>query len=131
MTLLPSIPISPRFSAEARIVLHESDDGWVMDPFLGVGTSIIAALRHGRRGAGAEIMGSYAATARNRIEQAVEGTLRVRPMNKPVFDPKAAGKSLTESPWRGLLDEQEEQMMLLEDSNLGPGEKSARRAIVG
>ena len=32
------------------------ENDWVFDPFLGVGTSIIAAIRHGRKGAGTEIL---------------------------------------------------------------------------
>ena len=43
-----------------RLVLaltHEGD--WVLDPFLGTGTSIIAAVRHQRRGIGAEVVPKY------------------------------------------------------------------------
>jgi len=83
-----------------RLVLALSDrDGWVFDPFLGTGTSIIAAIRHDRRGAGAELAKEYIDLAANRIEQEARGTLRTRPMTKPVFDPKDAGKSLTTAPW--------------------------------
>lgn len=43
-----------------RLVLSMSNEGdWVFDPFVGTGTSIIAAIRHGRRGAGAEIEPKY------------------------------------------------------------------------
>ncbi len=36
-----------------RLVVSMTDEGdWVLDPFLGTGTSIIAAIRHNRRGAG-------------------------------------------------------------------------------
>lgn len=83
-----------------RLVLTLSrQDDWVLDPFLGTGTSIIAALRHDRRGAGAEIHSPYVEIARHRIHQALQGTLPVRPMNRPVFDPQAAGRALTTAPW--------------------------------
>ncbi len=84
-----------------RLVLSLTDAGdWVLDPFLGTGTSIIAAIRHGRRGAGAETVPRYVEIARQRIEQELAGVLRTRPMNRPVYDPVEAGNSLTVSPWR-------------------------------
>ena len=83
-----------------RLVLSMTDEGdWVLDPFLGSGTTIIAAIRHGRRGAGAETVSRYVSLARQRIEQELAGTLRTRPMNRPVYDPVAAGNSLTKAPW--------------------------------
>jgi adenine-specific DNA-methyltransferase len=83
-----------------RLVLSLTNEGdWVLDPFLGTGTSIIAAVRHRRRGVGAETVSKYIEIARQRIQQEIEGTLRTRPMNKPVYDPVEAGNSLTVAPW--------------------------------
>ncbi len=83
-----------------RLVLSMTSEGdWVLDPFLGTGTSIIAAVLHDRRGAGAEIMPKYLELARNRIAQALAGTLKTRPMDRPVYDPKQSGNRLTVSPW--------------------------------
>ncbi|MEW6379007.1 MAG: site-specific DNA-methyltransferase [bacterium] len=84
-----------------RLVLSLTNEGdWVFDPFLGTGTAVIAAIRHGRRGAGAEIVPNYAHLARQRIQQETEGTLRTRPMDRPVYDPVEAGNSLATSPWK-------------------------------
>jgi len=89
-----------------RLVLSMTNEGdWVFDPFLGTGTTVIAAIRHGRRGAGAEIVPRYIQLARQRIRQELAGTLRTRPMNKPVYDPVEAGNSLTAPPWVINLDE--------------------------
>ena len=83
-----------------RLVLPlTKENDWVFDPFLGTGTSIIAAIRHGRRGAGAETVAKYVWLAKTRIKEAVEGTLPIRPMNRPVFDPRDAGSALTTAPW--------------------------------
>jgi adenine-specific DNA-methyltransferase len=83
-----------------RLVLSMTrDDDWVLDPFLGTGTTIIAAIRHDRRGVGAETEMRYVAIAHDRIRQELAGTLRTRPMHKPVYDPKDAGRRLTEVPW--------------------------------
>ena len=71
-----------------RLVLamtHEGD--WVLDPFMGVGTAAIAALMHGRRAVGAEIIAEYVRIGEERLRQALEGSLRVRPMEREVYDP--------------------------------------------
>lgn len=78
-----------------RLVLALTDENdWVLDPFLGVGTTAIAALMHGRRAIGAETVPEYVAIAKQRIEAAEKGQLRIRPMERPVFDPDAPGASL-------------------------------------
>jgi len=83
-----------------RLVLSMSNEGdWVLDPFLGTGTSIIAALKHSRRGAGAELHPDYIELARTRVQQEIAGTLRTRPMGRPVYDPNEAGNKLTAAPW--------------------------------
>ena len=98
-----------------RLVLTMTNEGdWVLDPFLGTGTSIIAAIRHNRRGAGAENILSYVELARQRIMQELAGTLRTRPMNKPIYDPSEAGENLTSAPWN--KKQKERQLKLLEKS---------------
>jgi len=88
-----------------RLVLSMTDpDDWVFDPFLGTGTSIIAAIRHGRRGVGAEVVPKYVYLARQRIEEELEGRLKTRPMGRLVYDPVEAGNSLTVAPWTQAED---------------------------
>lgn len=71
-----------------RLVLSMTDVGdWVLDPFIGVGTTAIAALMHGRRVIGAEVSSEYVGVAMDRVRLAEEGELRVRPMERPVYDP--------------------------------------------
>ena len=83
-----------------RIVLSMTNENdWVLDPFLGAGTTIIAAIRHNRKGAGAETVPKYIDIAHGRIKREIAGTLRTRPMDKPVYDPHKAGNSLTIAPW--------------------------------
>ena len=83
-----------------RLVLSMTNEGdWVFDPFLGTGTSIIAAIRHKRCGAGAEMVGKYIKLATQRIEHEIAGTLKTRPMDKPIYDPEEAGNSLRIAPW--------------------------------
>ena len=89
-----------------RLVLSMTDEGdWVFDPFLGAGTSIIAAIRHKRRGAGAELISKYIDIAKHRIAQELDGTLKTRPMDKPIYDPVAAGNSLSIAPWSKKIED--------------------------
>lgn len=96
-----------------RLVLSMTDEGdWVLDPFLGTGTSIIAAIRHKRRGAGAEMSSKYIDLAKQRISQELAGILKTRPMDKPVYDPVEAGNSLRIAPWSKKSEDN--QLRLLE-----------------
>lgn len=71
-----------------RLILAMTNEGdWVLDPFMGVGTTAIAALMHQRKAVGAEIVGEYVQAAQARLRQAEVGELRIRPMGRPVYDP--------------------------------------------
>ncbi len=84
-----------------RLVLSMSNQNdWVFDPFLGTGTSIIAAVKNGRRGAGAETEEKYVKIAQDRIYQLLDGTLRTRPMNRSVYEPQDENLSITKSLWQ-------------------------------
>jgi adenine-specific DNA-methyltransferase len=71
-----------------RLVLALTDTGQnVLDPYLGVGSSAIAALKNNRNAYGCDIMQKYIAIAIERVESLLNGSLRTRPMNKPVYEP--------------------------------------------
>lgn len=71
-----------------RLVLSLTKPGdWVLDPFAGVGTTGIASLIHERKAVCAEIMHKYIEIAKERFNQAEEGKLRIRPMERPVYTP--------------------------------------------
>ena len=59
----------------------------VFDPYMGVGSSVIAALMYGRDAYGCDIVPEYVDIAWQRVRQLYEGTLRTRPMGKPIYDP--------------------------------------------
>ena len=83
--------------------LTERED-WVFDPFLGSGTTVIAALKNGRRGVGSELASKYVEIARKRIAEQQQGTLATRAMHTPVFDPQRAANTLTTNPWKKIPD---------------------------
>ena len=71
-----------------RLVLSMTDAGdAVLDPYMGVGSSIIAALMHGRTACGCDVVPEYVEIARRRVRRWYAGTLRTRPMGKPIYDP--------------------------------------------
>jgi adenine-specific DNA-methyltransferase len=73
-----------------RLVLGLTNKGdSVLDPYLGVGSTAIAALKAGRDAYGCDVVKDYVAIAKTRVAELERGTLRTRPMNKPVYDPNA------------------------------------------
>lgn len=105
-----------------RLVLSMTNEGdWVFDPFLGTGTSIISAIRHRRRGAGAEIVPEYVEIAKQRIKQELAGTLKTRPMGRPIYNPEDACESLKITPWKN--QQTDNQLKLLDNkTNYSPNE---------
>jgi len=99
-----------------RLILSLTNKGdWVFDPFVGTGTSIIAALRNNRRGIGAEIERKYVKISNDRIRKAINGELPIRPLDKPKYDPNLYNSKLTIPPW-GHNNSNRKQLKLLEDT---------------
>ena len=75
-----------------RLVLSMTDpDDAVFDPYMGVGSSLIAALKQGRRAYGCDIVPGYVEIAERRLQELRSGALRTRPMGKPIYDPCLPG----------------------------------------
>jgi len=71
-----------------RLVLALTEPGdLVVDPFLGAGTTAVAAILRGRRAAGADIVPEYLEIAREWVLQTSIGTVPYRPLDMPVYDP--------------------------------------------
>lgn len=72
----------------ARLVLALTNEGdLVVDPYAGVGSTAVAAFLNRRRSAGADTTARYLEIARERLEMARAGTLRIRPIDKPIHMP--------------------------------------------
>lgn len=71
-----------------RLVLSLTNpDDIVFDPYMGVGSAVIAALKNGRASYGCDVVKEYVDVAWERVKALREGRLATRPMNKPVYDP--------------------------------------------
>jgi adenine-specific DNA-methyltransferase len=76
-----------------RCVLALTNKGdWVLDPFSGVGSALLAAMRHDRRALGCEKETEYVAIAKERLENLRNGSLRYRTLGKPVYQPTGREK---------------------------------------
>ena len=71
-----------------RLVLSMTDPGdAVFDPYMGVGSTLVAALMHGRAAYGCDIVGRYVEIARERVAKLQSGTLKTRRMGTPLYEP--------------------------------------------
>jgi adenine-specific DNA-methyltransferase len=72
---------------ERCVLALTNENDWVLDPFAGVGSALIAAIMHNRRVIGCEKEAEYVKIARERIHQYYSGALRIRPLGKPIHEP--------------------------------------------
>lgn len=71
-----------------RLILSMTNEGDnVFDPYMGVGSTVVAAIKNDRTGYGCDISQEYVDVAWERVHLQRAGMLRTRPMGKPVYDP--------------------------------------------
>lgn len=76
-----------------RCVLALTNEGdWVLDPFSGVGSAMLAALKNKRRAIGCEKETEYIEIAHQRIADLHSGKLPYRQLGKPVHQPTGREK---------------------------------------
>jgi adenine-specific DNA-methyltransferase len=77
---------------ERCVLALTNEDDWVFDPYMGVGSTLIAGLMHQRRVIGCDKEAEYVALARQRIDDYWNGRLKVRKMGTPVYVPTGREK---------------------------------------
>ena len=70
---------------------NENDE--VLDPFAGVGSTLVSALKNGRNSTGIELMDKYIKLGKDRLSQFKEGSLKTREMTKPIYNHKTSNLS--------------------------------------
>lgn len=76
-----------------RCVLALTDkDSWVLDPYAGVGSTLVASLKNRRNSVGIEKEADYRDIANDRLRRLRAGELKTRPINKPIHVPSANDK---------------------------------------
>lgn len=77
---------------ERCVLAFTSEHDWVLDPYMGVGSTLIAGLMHDRRVAGCDKEARYIEIAKQRLRDFFTGKLKVRKMGKPVYTPTGREK---------------------------------------
>lgn len=76
-----------------RCVLALTDENdWVLDPFAGVGSTLVAALKNNRNAIGIEKEENYCDIALDRITLLETDKLKLRPINKKIHEPSPREK---------------------------------------
>ena len=78
---------------ERCVLAMTNANDWVLDPFTGVGSALLAAVRHDRRAMGCERESLYMDEARRRMDMLLSGSLPYRPLGKPVYQPTGREKA--------------------------------------
>ena len=78
--------------AERCILALTNEGDIVYDPFAGVGSSLVAALKNGRRAYGSEWERKFVDTGLDRLRKLREGTLLTRPIHREIWRPRPGDK---------------------------------------
>lgn len=89
--------------AERCILALTNENDIVYDPFCGVASSLIAALKNNRQAYGTELEQSYVDIGLERIQKLAEDALQTRPIYQKIWTPKPTDKvAQTPEEWRNL-----------------------------
>ena len=77
---------------ERCVLALTNENSWVLDPFAGVGSTVLAALKNNRNAIGIEKELDYCNIAKQRVKDLKEGNLKIRPINKPIHKPTGKEK---------------------------------------
>lgn len=77
---------------ERCVLALTNENDWVFDPYAGVGSTLIAAAKHNRRSVGCDREEKYLDICRKHLQMLAEGTLKMRPLGRPVFKPTGKEK---------------------------------------
>lgn len=72
---------------ERCVLALTNENSWVLDPFSGTGSTLIAAIKNNRNAIGIEKEKKYCDLSVKRIELLKSGKLKLRPINKPIHVP--------------------------------------------
>lgn len=88
---------------ERCVLALSNEHSWVLDPFAGVGSTVIGAIKNTRNAIGIEKENEYCQIANQRIKDFREGKLKIRPINKPIHKPSGRDKvSQVPKEWKQL-----------------------------
>jgi len=78
----------------------------VFDPFAGAASSGVAAIIHGRNFWGCEIVDDYINICQERLQESIDGTVKFRPFDKPIYNPGQSNLSKIPDEWKTHTSEE-------------------------
>ena len=69
-----------------------NEKSWVLDPFAGVGSTMIASIKNNRNVIGIEQEKKYVDITKQRIDKLLKGKLKIRPITQPIHIPSLNDK---------------------------------------
>ena len=84
-----------------RLVLSMTNEReLVFDPFAGVSSAGVAAIIHRRNFWGCEIVDEYIDISKRRLEESLDGTVKYRSFDQPIYDAKQSNLSKAPDEWK-------------------------------
>lgn len=84
---------------ERLVLALTSENELVFDPFAGASSTGVAALLHNRRFWGCDIVEDYLSISQKRLEDTLDGTVKYRPFDKPIYDAHSSNLSKIPEEW--------------------------------
>lgn len=75
--------------AERCVLALSDEDDLILDPFVGAGTTMLAAMRNNRSAVGIDLMPEYIEISQQRLKELAADELKYRPLGKTVYSPNA------------------------------------------
>lgn len=89
-----------------RCILALTDPGdWILDPYSGVGSTVVAAIKNSRNVVGVDKEEKYTKIAYERINKLFDGSLKLRPIGKKIHVPSPNDK-VAQVPLEWLLEKE-------------------------
>ena len=77
---------------ERCVLALTNEKSWVLDPFAGVGSTMIASIKNNRNVIGIEKEKKYVDITKQRIDKLLKGKLKIRPITQPIHIPSLNDK---------------------------------------
>ena len=77
---------------ERCVMAFTNENDWVLDPFGGVGSTLVASIKLGRKCVSVDKQKAYCDLAKERAKKFFRGELKLRPLGKPIHVPSGKEK---------------------------------------
>lgn len=96
---------------ERLVLALTNENDWVLDPYAGVGSAMVAAIKNKRKAIGVDKMPEYVQIGKERIKSFYEGTLKTREIGTQVYKPTGKEK-VAQIPQEWIKEKETDQTQL-------------------